>query len=69
MKLESKKQEMASRMMKKNNRLMLEIDKHNRSWNGKEYTHKSQKGKGSLNPPHKGRDNEVMEGKGEQEKN
>ena len=31
--------------------------------------YRSQKGKGSLNPPHKGRDNESMEGKGEQEKN
>ena len=29
----------------------------------------SQKGRESLNPPHKGRDNESMEGKGEKELN
>lgn len=27
--------------MEHNNKLMLEIDKHNRSWNGKKYTYNS----------------------------
>lgn len=26
-------------VMEKNNRIAMEVDKHNRSWNGKEYTY------------------------------
>ena len=37
-------------------------------WN-KHWIKESHKGKSSLNPPHKGRDNESMEGKGEKELN
>lgn len=43
--LETKKKEMGEKMqgnpkgmMEKNNRVAMEIDKHNRSWNGKKYT-------------------------------
>ena len=35
-----KKKETQHDVQKRNNRTMMEIDKHNRSWNGKEYTHK-----------------------------
>ena len=41
-----KKKQVASKMtgnpkgvMEKNNKTMMEIDKHNRSWNGKKYTY------------------------------
>ena len=68
MKLESKKKEVAGKMsldFKINHRKpgfykrMDEDSKH----------YDKQKGKASLNPPHKGRDNEVMEGKDEKELN
>lgn len=57
MKLDLKKKELGEKMIKVN---------HYRKA-APEYIHK--KGKGSLNPPHKGRDNEVMEGKNEKELN
>jgi len=72
MKSDDKKKTIAKKMSgnppglaARNNRMALEIDRHNRSWNGKEYAYK--KGKGSLNIPkgEKNEGNRMMEGPNE----
>lgn len=68
MKLSEKKKSVAGKMSPTHSIMGTKYPKgvsasKDRMYNIKAY----QKGRESLNPPHKGRDNEVMEGKGEKE--
>ena len=77
MKLSEKKKSVAEKMgtrvmpgyKRKKNEITHERDDHGVVVSFKKANYLHKKGRESLSPSHKGRDNEVMEGKGEKELN